>query len=221
MVRTPARFTLVAGMVAAATAGGALMAPRTGADTPEIDPLHPQGHFALERPGDLSKADATTVYDGIADFMARGYAGSGDETARTYRRWARYNDAPYRSQTHGNRYVNNYANAIAARAGYGDPKEGMSMPPGAVLAKDSFTYTGDRALFAGALFIMEKLAQGANPATGDWRYAMIMPDGSVFGDTTTETAERLDFCHACHAEKAAFDYLFFLPEGYRRQIPND
>jgi len=183
--------------------------------------LRPKRHFALERPGDLTKADAIKVYDEIADEMARGYAVSGDPTALAYRKWRRYNDASYRSESHGNRYVNNYANAIARRAGYGDPKEGVDMPAGAILAKDSFTYTADHELFAGALFIMEKLPAGDNPAMADWRYAMIMPDGSVFGDTNADTAERMKFCHECHEQRAAFDYLFFVPEEYRRRFPNN
>ena len=206
--------TAIAGLVLAA-----LWTPAQSADTDEL--LRPKRHFSLDRPGDLTKADAITVYDEIADDMARGYALSEDPTARGYRRWRRYNDASYRSQTHGNRYVNNYANAVAGKAGYGNLKEGVEMAPGAILAKDSFTYTKDHDLFAGALFIMEKLPKGANPAMADWRYAMIMPDGSVFGDTNADTADRMVFCHDCHKQKAEFDYLFFLPEQYRRRFLND
>jgi hypothetical protein len=89
------------------------------------------------------------------------------------------------------------------------------MPEGAALAKDSFTVTADTAVFAGALFIMEKLAGGASPATGDWRYAMVMPDGSYFGDTTGDNAEAVGFCHDCHQAKAEADFLFFVPRKHR------
>jgi len=211
------------GVFAVATVAGLVLAVSWAAAQSEDgdEVLRPKRHFALERPGDLTKADAIKVYDEIADEMARGYAVSGDPTAHAYRRWRRYNDASYRSETHGNRYVNNYANGIANKAGYGDLKEGVVMPPGAVLAKDSFTYTADHELYAGALFIMEKLPAGGNPAMADWRYAMIMPDGSVFGDTNNETAERMDFCHDCHKQVEEFDYLFFVPEEYRRRFPNN
>ena len=201
--------TAVTGIVTSALCG-----PAASADTEEL--LRPKKHFTLERPGSLTKDDATTIYEVIADDMARGYAMSEDPSVRAYRQWRLYNDAPYRSETHGNRYVNNYANAIAAEAGYGNLKDGTRMPPGAVLAKDSFTYTGDHALFAGALFIMEKLPRGGNPAMADWRYAMIMPDGSVFGDTSADTTERMAFCHDCHMQKEELDYLFFVPEAHRR-----
>jgi hypothetical protein len=219
MLSRPIGFGLFA---AATVAGLALAIPWAAAQSEDGEEvLRPKRHFALERPGDLTKADAIKVYNAIADEMARGYAVSDDPTAQAYRKWRRYNDASYRSETHGNRYVNNYANAIARNAGYGDLKEGIVMPAGAVLAKDSFTYTADHELFAGALFIMEKLPAGGNPAMADWRYAMIMPDGSVFGDTNGDTAERMEFCHACHEQKAAFDYLFFVPEEYRRRFPNN
>lgn len=202
---------------AAALAGGTSAAGAAESARGE-DALRPKGHFSLERPGDLSKSDALTIYNTIADGMARDFAVSGEPSAKAYRTWRRYNDAPYRSKTHGKRYVNNYANAIARDAGYGRMKPGDRMPPGAILVKDSFTFTSDRALFAGALFIMEKLPPGASPATGDWRYAMVMPDGSLFGDTRDDPKKRMAFCHDCHDSQAHADFLYFLPEDYRRRF---
>jgi hypothetical protein len=57
------------------------------------------------------------------------------------------------------------------------------LPAGSVVAKDSFAVTAAGDVFAGPLFIMEKMSQGFNAASRDWRYTMIMPDGSVFGVT--------------------------------------
>lgn len=181
--------------------------------------LSPQEHFKIDRPGRLSKDDANIIYDTIAEHMAEQLAISGEPVASQYQRWWRSNDAPYLSATHGSRYVNNYANLIAARAGYNDLRPGIEMPPGAVLAKDSFTFTDDRALFIGALFVMEKLAKGKSPETADWRYLMILPDGSVFADSTGEFPETAAFCHTCHTQAEEFDYLFFLPEEFRRRVP--
>lgn len=182
--------------------------------------VQPREHFKINRPGELNKDDANIDYNSIIDGMARSYIASGDGTAARYRGWLRFNDAPYLSDTHGNRYVNNYANAIAVDAGYGDLKPGIKMPPGAILAKDSFTYTKEGKLFPGALFVMEKLAAGAGPKTADWRYAMFLPDGSIFGDSAAGGAEKMDFCHDCHEQVAEFDYLFFVPETYRLQNLN-
>ena len=166
-------------------------------------------HLKIENPARLKPSDALSVYQKIADELSRGYAASNEKAAMTYRKWRRYNTAPYRSATHGNRYVNNYANEKS----YGRP--GAVMPPGTVIAKDSFTVTADSAIFGGALFLMEKLAPGASPGTGDWRYAMIMPDGSYFGDSTGVNPGQVKFCHGCHKAQADNDYLYFLPEAYR------
>ena len=119
------------------------------------------------------------------------------------------------SGTHGQRFVNNYANATARN--YGTLGQGEKLPEGSVLAKDSMTITDEDHVFPGALFVMEKLAAGASPGTADWRYLMIIPDGSLFGDTTGDGPERVRYCHACHASAADRDYTFFVPEHYRMQ----
>ena len=179
------------------------------------DELTPKRHFKIERPANLSAAEALAIYDNIADAMAQGYALSGELAAQQYPKWRRYNSAPYRSATHGNRYVNNYANAKTK--GYGALKPGERMPPGAVLAKDAFTVSADGDVYGGPLFIMEKLGQGVSPETGGWRYVMIMPDGSYFGDSTGDGAQRVKFCNGCH-QTAADDRLFFIPQKYRRRF---
>lgn len=205
--RVAARLWLGPSVLAAALVAGGI-----SLSTAEM-PADGDGHPRLDAPADLTRDAAIDAYESIVDRMEMLYALSGDATATHYRRWHRYNDAPYRSQTHGNRWVNNYANLIARRAGYGRMAEGERMPPGGILAKDSLTVTSVGGRFPGALFIMEKLPSGASPATADWRYAMIMPDGSFFGDTLTETNANVAFCHDCHQQRAAHDHLFFLPES--------
>jgi len=201
-------------VLAALVLGAAADAAETGKE------LVPKGHFKIKRPANLSKAEALTVYENIGDKIAKGYAASGDPTAKAYRKWRRYNDAPYKSKTHGNRYLNNFANMKAAKL-YGDLKKGVQMPTGAVIAKDSFTVTGDGGIFAGALSIMEKLPTGTSPKTGDWRYIMIMPDGSLFDDTHGDGADKVGFCHGCHVAAEDHDYLYFLPDAYKRQFLGD
>ena len=36
------------------------------------------------------------------------------------------------------------------------------------------TVTDEGKIYPGAMFVMEKLAQGANPETADWRYIMVL-----------------------------------------------
>jgi len=190
--------TIVACCPASVRADGVAMA----------ETVEPGEHFSIEKAAELAKGDAEDAYHRLLDLMTRAYVASAEPSARRYLGWARSNDAPYRSATHGNRYVNNYANPAAAAAGYGTA--GRLMPPGAVIAKDSFTATPKGRLHPGALFLMEKLPAEANPATADWRYVMIMPDGSTFGDSRA-TPARMAFCHACHAARADDDYLFLVP----------
>ena len=92
-----------------------------------------------------------SIYERIRDEMAAAYRVSRDPVATRFYAWRRYNRAPYLSATHGDRYVSNYANALARD--YGRPGAGP-MPVGAVLAKDSFTVTARGDVFTGPLFLM-------------------------------------------------------------------
>ncbi len=206
-------IAILAGLISLAMFETGAEAQPSGAD----DPLRPQRHFKVERPAQLTPAEALTIYENIAADMGRGYAASADPAAERYRTWRRYNTAPYNSATHGNRYVNNYANEVAAEP-YARLEDGVSMPEGSILAKDSFTVTADTAVYAGALFMMEKLAKGTSPETADWRYYMIMPDGSFFGDSRGDNAQAVNFCHDCHEAVEDTDYLFHVPEGLRVQF---
>ena len=188
--------------------------PAPAQDRPQAtESVEPTRHFRVERPADLTGQDAMTIYARILNEMTAAYGLSGDAASRSYRGWRRYNRVPYRSATHGERFVNNYANA-QARA-YGDFEAAGRMPPGALLAKDSFAVTARGDVFSGPLFLMEKMAPGFSPASNDWRYSMIMPDGSLFGETGGSGSARVEFCHACHAEVGDADNLFFVPEGNR------
>ena len=90
------------------------------------------------------------------------------------------------------------------------------MPVGARIAKDSFTVSPAGQVAVGPLFMMEKMQDGFNDASDDWRYAMIMPDGSLFGVTGGQDDQQVQFCAECHAAVAEDqDSLFFLPEEFR------
>jgi hypothetical protein len=119
------------------------------------------------------------------------------------------------SATHGSRYVNNYPGPEAAEA-YRQFEEIGAMPTGGRIAKDSFTVAPDGRVGVGPLFIMEKMAEGFNEGSADWRYAMIMPDGSLFGVTNGPGSQNVQFCAECHAIVADDqDSLYFLPEEFR------
>ncbi len=181
--------------------------------------FRPTRHFRVERPAELADADALSIYDRILDAMVAGYVKSKNPTAAAYRTWRRYNTAPYLSATHGKRYVNNYANDVAKA--YGRFEEAGTLPVGSVLAKDSFEVTERGDVVTGPLALMEKMPAGFNPEGRDWRYTMIMPDGSLFGTTNGENAGRVEFCVECHiAAGDEQDHLFFIPGERRVQFLN-
>ena len=147
--------------------------------------------------------------------MSAAYAKAGLTTVRGYTGWTNMATAPYQSDTHGGRYVNNYANKHAAYR-YRQFEKAGAMPVGSVLAKDSFVVQSDGQTGPGPLFIMEKMPGGFNQATGNWRYTMLMPNGKVIGMTAGKGAASVAFCNVCHAAVAEEqDYLFFLPDEYR------
>ncbi len=180
----------------------------------DVDPSKPKKHFTVSRPAGLSGADAQDIYDRIEDDMVAGYRLSLEPSARSYGRWPRYNTAPYRSAQHGERFVNNYANDLAQD--YRLYERSGPMPAGSILVKDSFAVTKKGDVFSGPLFIMEKMAPGFEPASGDWRYTAIMPDGSLLGTTKGSGSQRMEFCVSCHAQVGDNqDHMFYVPEAYR------
>jgi hypothetical protein len=146
--------------------------------------------------------------------MQAAYVKSGNGTAKIYTSWRRYSRVAYVSGTHGNRFVQNYANDTA-RA-YGAFEESGVMPAGAVLAKDSFTVTPKGGVAIGPLFLMEKMPAGFKKASGDWKYTTVMPSGAIMGVTNGKNSKGMNFCYECHMSVGEDqDSMFFLPEEYR------
>ena len=127
--------------------------------------------------------------------------------------WGVFNTVAYKSWTHGGRFVNNFANGVAA-ASYGTMEEGGAMPVGSVLAKDSFAVTGKGMVVPGPLFVMEKMPGGFNADSEDWRYTLVMPNGKIIGTTDGAGSGNVAFCIDCHVY-AERDSMLFIPEEYR------
>ncbi len=173
----------------------------------------PRRHFRLRNPADLKPKEATEIYNIIVSALKAGYERSGHPVAEMYQGWKRYNTAPYFSISHGNHYLNNYANPTAKA--YGAFEDAGTMPVGSIIAKDSFSITTSRGIVLGPLFIAQKMPPGFNYVTSDWKYTEILPDGTVLGETNGEGAERVEYCIACHLAVEHQDHLYFVPEQYR------
>ena len=176
---------------------------------------NPRRHSRLRNPAEVSRAEAARIYAITQASLRLGYASSGEAVAESYQSWQQYNTEPYLSATHGNHYINNYANATARD--YGRFEAGGVLPPGAVLVKDSFSITANREILLGPLFVMIKMPSGFNYLTGDWRYQQIQPDGTLLGETLGRDAARVEYCIACHLAREQHDHLYYVPEEYRRR----
>ena len=160
----------------------------------------------------LSLEEAEAAYQDLLPDLAGGYAKSGLVDAG-YVDWERFTSAPYFSPIHSNLTVHIYANDVAegAYAAFG----GKEMPVGSIVVKDGLGQTIDGVQPAPMAF-MEKMAAGFSPATGDWKFAMILPNGTVVGQTGGSGAERVQFCEGCHTGAAdSGDWLFFPPADIR------
>jgi hypothetical protein len=175
----------------------------------------PRRHFRLRNPAELPPAQAELIYQIAAPSLEKGYTMSNHPVAEAYHTWPRFNTAPYLSVTHGNKYINNFANEIAGT--YGKFEDASEMPVGSVIAKDSFSVTESHEILLGPLFLMEKMPAGFNEVSGNWKYTQIQPDGTVLGETNGEGSDAVRYCIGCHAAVEQQDHLFFVPRAYRTE----
>ncbi len=176
-------------------------------------PDNPRRHIRIRHPAELGPRDATEIYSIVRTALGTGYKRSGHPSASAYQGWKIYNTAPYLSVTHGNHYLNNYANAIAVN--YGKFESFGVMPVGSTLAKDSFTVSLGGEIVLGPLFLMEKMPAGFNEMTNDWKFTQIQPDGRILGETNGVGADRVLYCIGCHMAAEHNDFMYFLPRSYR------
>ncbi len=182
------------------------------------NPCNPCNPCAAAAAVELTDAEAAAAYNCIKGKLKTGYAKSklmsagGVAIAANYQGWKRFSTRAYVSDTHGGRYVQNYGNAVARD--YGKYEKVGKMPVGSILAKDSFVVRGGK-IMPGPLFVMEKMAAGFNPASGNWRYSLVMPNGKVIGRTNGKGSKNVQFCIGCHLAAEDTDSLYFLPDEYR------
>ncbi len=177
-------------------------------------PCNPCNPCAAGIAPDLTTEQKVTLYNCLLPQMARAYGKSDNEIAVNFTSYRLYSNQPYISANHAERYVQNYANDTA-RA-YGAYEKAGRFPAGTKLAKPSFTVSGLGRAAIGPLFLMEKMEAGFSKESHDWRYTMIMPDGTVFGTTNGAGAANVEFCIGCHlAVSPDQDSVMLLPEEYR------
>jgi hypothetical protein len=164
---------------------------------------------AVEDPFALEAAAIEEIYACIKDEMVASYTKEGDAVAGAYRDWTVTSSRPAVAGAHGNRLLYTFANDIAAEQYLKYADEGVIMPVGSVLAKESITISAKKkAAVTGPLFIMTKGEAGSAPETADWVYAGIQPDGKPM-------KFKQSFCHDCHVAWEAQDMMAYPLEEVR------
>ena len=161
---------------------------------------------------DLDDAQVMALYDCIKDQMAEAYGKSDNPVASEFRSWNATATRPAVAGPHGERFLQTFANDIAAEEYLKFAEEGVEMPVGSVLAKESFSLhtKGDKKgqPRVGPLFIMTKVAPGEADETDGWVYAGVQPNGK-------ELKFKQSFCHDCHAAFEGQDALGYPLEEVR------
>ena len=172
------------------------------------------GHIRVLDPRNLAPEEAEKIYDALLDRMVTGYLKPGLDKM-DYRAWKRLNTTPYISDQHGSRFVNVYLNDKSSD--FFTASADQPMPVGSIVIKDSISAVESGGISRGPLFTMEKMPPGFAPEFGNWRYAMIMPNGKLFGMTGGDGNRAVEFCGECHLQVAERDHLFELPEEFVRR----
>jgi len=158
---------------------------------------------------DLEEAEVVALYDCMKDAVVAGYSKEGDQIAQNYRNWTVTGTRAAVAGPHGNRLLLTFANDIAAEQYLKFAEEGVEMPVGSRLAKESISISKKKKKArVGPLFVMTKLEKGAAPDTDDWLYSATKPNGKPM-------KVKQSFCHDCHSGWEDQDHLAYPLEEVR------
>jgi len=113
---------------------------------------------------DIKEAEIVALYECIAHAMAEAYAQSDHAAASEFRSWAVTGTRPGLAGAHSNRFLLTWANPVGAEEYLRFAEEGVEMPVGSIIAKESFNVKKGKAV-VGPLFLMTKV--GADQAPDD------------------------------------------------------
>ncbi|SET66512.1 cytochrome P460 family protein [Oceanicella actignis] len=193
-------------MIRIAILAGGLAAAASAAAAEECAAGKPRDQMTYE--------DAQAVYACLEDKMLRGYMTGPkrwvpERFVAEYRGWTRASNLPADPGFHGGRYLLTYVNPVGAATYLRFEEEGVKMPPGSVIAKESFSIDEQGKAAPGPLFIMQKAEPGASLQTGDWYYMMVAPNGAP------QAVDVMTACNACHQNYADQDYMAYPVEEVR------
>lgn len=157
-----------------------------------------QAACKADKAGDeLNFDEANAVYECLKDSLYKGYNKGKKrwipaDYVKDYRDWTLVSKAPAAPGFHSGRFLVTYVNEIGAAeyVKYQDVRG--PMPAGTLIAKESFSVNKKGKDKKGPLFLMEKVAAGTSPETGDWYYMMVAPNGKP------QAINVVTACSQCH-----------------------
>lgn len=156
---------------------------------------------------EMTEEQIVALYACIEAAMPEAYAKEGNAIGAAYRSWTVTGTRPGPDPSHGDRLLLTFANEIAAPEYLKFAAEGVEIPVGGILAKESIAIREGKGR-VGPLFIMEKVGVDAAPETDGWRYSAVQPNGKPMG-------VQQGFCHGCHGAFADQDSLAYPAEELR------
>ncbi len=169
---------------------------------------HAQDCKTDKDPYDLVDAEVLALYDCIKDAQLAGYSAGDNAWAAEYRDWNATATRPALPGFHGERFLNTFANDIAVEQYLKYETEGVVMPVGSVLAKESFKVNKEGVVKRGPLFFMEKVGADAEENSDGWFYSAVQPNGKPM-------RIKQSFCHDCHWGFADQDGMGYPVEDVR------
>ncbi|MEM7654017.1 MAG: cytochrome P460 family protein [Pseudomonadota bacterium] len=171
---------------------------------------------SVKAANDMSYADAQKVYECISGKMHAGYVKGKKRwvpasIVNNYPNWTKASTAPANPGFHSDRFLVTYVNDIGKAEYLKFADEGVNMPAGSVLVKESFSVNKKGEAVPGPLFIMQKAAAGKSPRTADWYYMMVSAKGVPQGVNVYQA------CHQCHSGFETQDYMGYPVEEVRAQ----
>ncbi len=150
---------------------------------------------------EMTDEQVNALYDCIESAMAEAYARGDNAVAEDYRSWTVTGVRPGPDPSHGDRLLLTFANDAAAETYLQFAEEGVEMPVGGILAKESIAVSEGQGR-VGPLFIMEKVGADAAPDFGGWSYSAVQPDGQMMNVPQS-------FCHDCHTNFEGQDAMAY------------
>ncbi|MEM8825195.1 MAG: cytochrome P460 family protein [Pseudomonadota bacterium] len=154
---------------------------------------------------DLEEAAVVALYDCMSERMIGAYTKEGDEIAAAYRGWTPTSIRMAVAGPHGERFLNTFANDVAAEQYLKFEDGEFEMPVGSVLAKESVAVREGTGR-VGPLFIMTKVDDA--PEFDNWVYSGVQPNGKALRISQS-------FCHDCHSAFETQDSMGYPLEEVR------